>query len=164
MRFLLAITLFVLAQTVSPGPRLAISDARSFNALISKLMHVNMDITFAIKETASSDAALSDCLALIHAEGTTNAQTGQPIGSLVALAAQMKDPTDEVLVLQELEIFLKAIVGLVPKTREIINRTMRHCSQFAVVAIKGQAILNILTEIQQQSSTLLKAVAATNSK
>jgi hypothetical protein len=135
------------------------TDARRFYSLNTKLVSMNVDITQAMEQAAGDNPTFTNCLNLIHNQGDSVAGVSTAIGGLIVLAALMKDDTDEYLVLNQLNILLKSLAVTLPKSRQVINRTMALCSNFSTVNVKGQAMLNVFSELNSQVASLSKAIS-----
>jgi hypothetical protein len=70
----------------------------------------------------------------------------------------MNEASDEILVLEQLHIILKTAKKYLPGLRKSINTTMSRCAAFAVVTVKGQAVLNIFSQADEQFTSLLNRI------
>jgi hypothetical protein len=70
----------------------------------------------------------------------------------------MVDHSDEILVLRELRVWLNELTKELAFAREFMNGTMSSCSSSATVNVKGQAILNVLSEWTDQVGSLSRRV------
>jgi hypothetical protein len=120
---------------------------------------MNVDITQAMQYTAKDNSELSRCFGLIHGEGDSMLNIATSINTLIALAALMKDSDDEFLVLHQLNSYLKNLADALPRTRKLINSTMALCSSYATVNVKGQAMLNVLSELNDHAASLSKIIS-----
>jgi hypothetical protein len=151
----IAVVLFTLSAQANLLTR---ADSDRFNSLRVKLVSVTTDITEAMHQMTDKPT-LVNCLSLIHNQAQSVAETATPVSSLIALGALMKDETDELLVLHELSLSLRLLTGGLSAYRKIINASMRLCSNSATVNVKGQAVLNVFTELNQEATALTKRVA-----
>ena len=140
----IGVTLFVPSAQANT---LQISDAQTLQSLRQKLYTVNADVTQAMNQILEvKNLPIFNCLALIHDQGQEVGTTGAAVGDLIALAVLMKDNDDELLVLRALRTWLTVLSNELPHAREVINGAMATCSVSATVNVKGQALLNGLSE------------------
>jgi hypothetical protein len=158
MKFI-AVVIFLILALPSEANVLTRADAQMLHALRAKFYSANMEITQAMDQIRGQNPSLVSCLAFIHDSAGSAQDTAAAIDSLIALAAQMQDRTDEILVLYQLKIFLNVMIGEIPNHREIINRAMAQCSNFAIVTTKGQAMLNLFSELSDQVKSLARTIA-----
>jgi hypothetical protein len=119
-------------------------------------MQNDRDLTQAIKV---ADRLTTSCLSNIKHPLSYVTETLAFVASLMSLAVLMKDETDELLVLHELNRVLDLLIGQLSTQRETINASMSACANLAVVNVKGQAVLNLFTELNQETTVLHKKVA-----
>ena len=81
------------------------------------------------------------------------------VGDLMALSIMMKDSEDELRTLSGLRTWLTALSNQLLHSREIINGTMSQCSNSATVNVKGQTLLNLLSEWSDPVALISKKVA-----
>ncbi len=159
MKLFLTAVAFSIFATLAQANILSPNDAQKFHSLRVKLYASNVEITQAMDQVGVQNSALVSCLGLIHDQAQSVAETAAAIDSLTALAILMQDPADEALVLRQLKFFLTAMAGAMRNHREIINRSMAQCSSFAIVTVKGQAMLNIFSELNEHITSLTQTVA-----
>jgi hypothetical protein len=106
-----------------------------------------------------ADALRDSCLALLHDQAQEVGMVAAGVGDLMALSIMMKDSEDEVRTLNGLRTWLTALSNQLLHAREIVNGTMSQCSNSATVNVKGQTLLNILSEWSDPVSVISKKVA-----
>jgi hypothetical protein len=161
MRLILTAGAIFLFAALAQANTLSPSDAQKLHSLRAKLYSANVEITQAMDQASGQNPALVTCLGFIHDQAQSVAETAAAIDSLAALAVLMQDSKDETLLLRQLKLFLSAMTGAIPNHREIINRAMAQCSTFAIVTVKGQAMLNIFSELNEQVASMAQIVART---
>jgi hypothetical protein len=133
------------------------ADYERVHSFAVKLVAEGMDITEAMKQT--TDLSLSLCLGRIHDTAADVAKSMVYIRNLITLGAQMKDETDELLVLNALSLALRSLTDEISTYRKTINANMTLCSNSATVNVKAQTVLNAFTELNQRVTVLSKRVA-----
>jgi hypothetical protein len=95
------------------------------------------------------------CLGLLHDQVQEVALVAAAVGESIL----MKDSDDEIRTLSGLRTWLAALSNQLPHAREIINGAMSVCSNSATVNVKGQNLLNILSEWSDPVAAISKKVA-----
>jgi len=85
----------------------------------------------------------------IHDAGASVTESVTAAWRLIALAASMRDEADELLVVAALADSLAATNVAMTGTRQTINGWMGLCSFAPIVAAKGQALINLVSETEQ---------------
>jgi hypothetical protein len=160
MSFRLTATAAIALVTASAhGSTLQVADAQKVQTLRVKLQTATVDVTQAM-DHASEIKNFSDhgCLVLLHGQAQEVGMVAAGVGDLMALSILMKDNDDEIRTLSALRTWLTALSNQLPHAREIINGTMSQCSNSATVNVKGQTLLNILSEWSDPVALLSKRV------
>ena len=138
---------------------LQVSDSQKLRALRIKLHTATADVTQALNAAVEfRNQSVGDCLGQIHQRASSVENTAAGAGSLVALGVMMADHSDEILVLRELRVWLTELTKELAFARQLINGTMSSCSTSATVNVKGQAVLNVLSELNDPIASLSRRV------
>jgi hypothetical protein len=158
MRVLVAL-LILLFATSAQAATLQMSDVKTLNTLAHKLTTAQVDLSEAIKNAGElRNDVVVECLYMIHNQTSSFNGTAIPVSILVGLSVVMKDNTDELLVLRALRTFLDALSQGLIQARKQINAWMTRCGNSAVVNVKAQAVLNILSEFEGPIASLSRRV------
>jgi hypothetical protein len=135
------------------------SEAKSFYALKMKLVRLTADMTDSARQAAAAgNATVLSCLGTIKPRALIVTTLANEISSLVTLAAFMRDEIDEILLLREIKISIAGTIEQLPVERQVINQTMVICSNVATANVKGQAFLNIISELEDTLSLMADKV------
>ena len=150
----------LLVTASAQASTLQFPDAQKVQALGAKLRTATVDVTQAM-ERASAMKNFDDqrCLGLLHDQVQEVALIAAAVGDFIALSILMKDSDDEIRTLSGLRTWLAALSNQLPHAREIINGAMSVCSNSATVNVKGQNLLNILSEWSDPVAMISKKVA-----
>jgi hypothetical protein len=152
----IAIALFV---TPVQANTLLMTDAQRIQSLRAKLMTATFDVSQAMEHAVDlKNYSDHTCLGLLHDQGQSVGMTVAAVADLTALAILMKDNEDELRVLHALRTWLAVLTNELPQARQIINGTMSQCSSSATVNVKGQTLLNILSEWRDPVASLSRRV------
>jgi hypothetical protein len=128
------------------------ADAEQLHSLVSKLFQklvaAHHDIADAFNQTAHNNSA-NICLAGLADDAVPVEMVLGSTLTLLTLAAEMRDKMDEHYVLEELRDTVILVTQQLTNYRQLINQEMSQCSESATVNMKGQAVINIFSEIQQ---------------
>ncbi len=133
------------------------ADADQFGSLVTKLGAAEGDVLDSLKQTAYNDPA-HGCLDGIRQETLVAVLHLTSAWKVLALATVMRDKRDELFALAMLKDALKPVAYQLRGSRQIINGWMGMCSQAATVNVKGQAVINIFSEIQQGIAPIQKTL------
>ena len=123
---------------------------------LQKVLHsARGDVIQAVPKTNSS---VSDCLMNVGEVASIVDHDVYAMNSLVYLATSMKEASDEILVLEQLHFFLTRHKKYLPEWRKTINSEMSRCAEFAIVTVKGQAVLNTFSQLDEQFTSLLNRI------
>jgi hypothetical protein len=156
-----AIASTILLVTASAqASTLQFPDVQKVKALRSKLQTSNVDVTQAM-ERASAMNNYDDqrCLGLLHDQAYETGLIAAGVGELMSLSILMKDSDDEIRTLVGLQEWLTMLSNQLRHSREIINGAMSVCSNSATVNVKGQNLLNFLSEWSDPVAAISKKVA-----
>jgi hypothetical protein len=145
----------LLAITSADANTLTVSDHQKMTSLGKALRSARTDI---LEATEKADSSVAGCLLNVHNIASYVDDKVSAIHTLVYLAVLMKEATDEILVLEQLHIFLDLAKEYLPKGRKRINSEMSRCAAFAVVTVKGQAVLNTFPQLDEQVTSLLNRI------
>src|SRR5262249_4564080 len=137
---------------------LGVADAQRFRSLRFKLQYATEDVSQAMDSVVGNNTPFI-CLELLHQWANSVRDIGAGAGSLIELAALMKDETDELLVLRELTTWLKVLADNIGDKRRRTNEAMSRCSSVATVNVKGQVLINIFTEMNNEVMPLLNRIS-----
>jgi len=137
------------------------SDADTMERLWEALYSATNEVIEAAK-TASSNPGLQRCLLQLHEESTSVVQAAAALRTFTQLASVMLNTMDELMVLEAMQTWFNALSQReVPITRRRLNEAMtsRQCAGFALVASKGQAILNVLSQLSEHMASMQSRAA-----
>jgi hypothetical protein len=153
-------TAIMLVTVSAQASTLQFADAQRVQALRGKLLTASVDVTQAMEHALDmKNFADHSCLALLHDQAQEVGMVAAGVGDFMALSIMMKDSDDEIRTLSGLRTWLTALSNQLLHAREIINGTMSQCSNSATVNVKGQTLLNILSEWSDPVAVISKKVA-----
>ena len=144
---LIALLLSAQTRAATAAPIFKLADAAQLLSLNKKLAAVHRDIGDAF-QTANKDRTVP-CLPAISTEAQSVFMLVGFAVDLLTLDATMRDKRDEYDVLDVLTTNLKMATIQLTGSRQTINKWMSYCSESATVNVKGQAVINIFSEIEQ---------------
>ena len=154
-----AALLVLLCATGVQATVLQMSDVERWRALTQKLITAQVDITDAMENAGELKSHVeADCLLMIHNQADSLSATAVAAGTLIALSIAMKDSGDEVQVLRAVRSYLNAVSERLPHARKQINAWMTRCGSSAVVNVKAQAVLNVISEFEGPVTSLSRRV------
>ena len=132
------------------------ADIERFLSLEKKIASVMQDLTDAMEPVYQmQDYRTLNCLNFIHTQATHVGSMWATVGILTGLAGAMKDNDDEIVVLDQLRRSLTRFSGQLASSRKLINQEMAVCSSISpTVSVKGQAVLNVLSELTDAAERL----------
>jgi hypothetical protein len=135
-------------------------EVQRLQALKMKMLTAATDVTQAM-ERASEMRNYDDqrCLSLVHDQAQEAGLIASAVVDFMSLSMLMKDNEDELRTLSGLRTWLTALSDQLGHSREIINGAMSVCSNSATVNVKGQNMLNILSEWSDPVAMISKKVA-----
>jgi hypothetical protein len=142
-----------IAQYTTDQPRFV--ELQRLNALRSKLQIATRDITDAMEQT---NGAMFRCLDFIHDQGYSVNVMSAPVADLIVLSMEMRDRADELQVLRHLQNWLRTMSDQMTHSRQMINGMMAQCSSYATVNVKGQALLDVLSELRGPVDSIVRQV------
>jgi hypothetical protein len=149
-------TLFAMSAQANT---LGVVDSQQFHSLRIKLHTVTGDVTQAADQANEmKDYSTFRCLDFVHNQASSVESTAAAVGDLIALSILMKDNDDEILVLRALRTWLIELNEELTGRRKFINAAMSQCSNSATVNVKGQAVLNVLSEFNGPAAALSRTV------
>jgi hypothetical protein len=129
------------------------ADADKFYSIAAKLRGATEDITQSERQVTANNTVFR-CLDTISTEARLVSAHAAHAGTLIVLAAVMRDKLDEAYVLHDLRIVLSVVTDATAAARKPINGIMGICSDVATVNVKGQAVLNILSQMNEAVASL----------
>jgi hypothetical protein len=161
MKTLSTIIAMTIALFVAPvqANTLQLADAQRIQSLRIKLLTATTDVSQAMEHAADlKNYSDHRCLGLLHDQAQSLGLTVAAVADLIALDGLMKDSEDELRVLHALRTWLAVLTNELPQARQIINGAMSLCSSSATVNVKGQALLNNLSEWRDPVASLSRRV------
>lgn len=133
-------------------------DADTFHDLQLKLHTAITDVTQSMAGLDGRSETFK-CLEPIHTEAGYVEAMATTASVLIALAAVMRDKNDESMVAYELRTFLPTLRSALISERQIINGYMGACSSITTANVKGQAVLDIFSQMNDFTSSLSGRIA-----
>jgi hypothetical protein len=139
------------ANTVTP------EQAKKFYSLRQKLRTLNSDVNQSMQQVVGNNSAFL-CLNLINTQTTLVEAIEGHVSELATLAAVMRDNDDEFVVLHELRTMIPVGISAQANARQIINKAMSTCADVSTANVKGQAILGVLSEMNDVLTSLASRI------
>jgi hypothetical protein len=131
--------------------------AKKFYLLRQKLRTLNSDVNQSMQQVVGNNSAFL-CLNLINTQTTLVEAIEGHVGELATLAAVMRDNDDEFVVLHELRTMIPVGIAAQANSRQIINKAMSTCADVATANVKGQAILGVLSEMNDVLNSMASRI------
>lgn len=155
--FLSALSVVVMLSAPVQATTVRKADADKFHLIMAKLRSVTEDITQSARLVTDNNKVFQ-CLDTIIIEAQLVSAHAAHTGTLIVLATVMRDKLDEAYVLHDLRIMLSVVTDTTAGARKPINGAMGVCSDVATVNVKGQAVVNILSEMNEAAASLANLV------
>jgi hypothetical protein len=143
---------------------LQVSDAQRVHALRVKLHATTADITQAMEQAkANKHYGAIDCLHFIHSYANSIELILAGVDDLTVLSLLMKDSADEIYVLKALRTSLTVLTNYFINAPKMINESMAGCAGSAMVNVKGQNLLNLLSDWRDPLGSILQRISRVSS-